>query len=512
MQAIIQTIILASLFISSLNAHQIRLTFLHFNDFYEINEIDQIGGAAMLMTALKDARKKSDYSFTIVSGDFLSPSLISEFSKGSHIIKLFNEMKVDMVTLGNHEFDFGLSILKKRMGESSFIWLNSNILDSNKQPFAGTKQTYIKEVDGIKIGFAGLLTPRTSKLSNNVKSLTFISPLKSAKEAISKLKAEGADIIVLVTHLTIQQDLMLAKKAKGINLILGGHDHIPITYFEHGVLIQKSGTNGNYLGIVNLDIEIDSDSAGNKKIRVIPSWCMEPIYQLPPDPEASKAVSLYNKMLDEELNVNIAKTTIELDSKRSIVRGQESSIGDLIADALKEQNQADIALINGGSIRGDRIYPAGTSITLKDIYMELPFDNVGVVINIKGEDLLLALEHGFSAIPRLDGRFPQISGMTVVYNPLRPAYQRIENVKIGNDNLDKNKIYRLATTDFLLDGGDGYEMLKKAQIIVSPQFGQLVINSVMNYLQQHPEIHAIVGQRIRDNTEEGTTDKKQPKI
>lgn len=488
MQKIWPLLALSLLWMNCIPSDQVQLTFLHFNDVYEIRDKNGVGGAAMLMTALQEARVQAKNSFTIVSGDFLSPSLVSEFTKGSHMIKLFNAMHVDMVALGNHEFDFGISILRKRMCESKFAWINSNILESNKKPFAGTLPTLIKEVEGLKIGFAGILTPRTGKLSKNVDALNFIAPLKAAREAVAQLKVNGADLVVLITHLNIKDDRMLAKKVKGIDLILGGHDHIPITYYENGVLIQKSGTDGGFLGMVNLNVDFQKSEQANKILRVMPSWCMRSIYQIQPDPTIAKIVSSYSDELNQQLNVTIAKTLGDLDSRHLVVRGKESTMGDLIADALREQYQADVSLINGGSIRGDKLYPAGSNITLKDIYSELPFENTMVVIKLTGEDLWNVLEYGLSALPQLDGRFPQVSGMEVVYDPQAQSNRRIESIQIGNEPLEKNKVYRLATNDYLLEGGDGYEMLKQGEIVIGPQYGELVISSVLEYLKKHPEI------------------------
>lgn len=478
-----------------LAAKQGKLTFLHFNDIYEINSTAGLGGAASLMTALKQARAESKNSITIVSGDFLSPSIVSEFTKGSHMVALFNAMHVDLATLGNHEFDFGLPVLKERMREASFVWLNNNILDENQKPFEGTTSTLIKEIDGVKVGFAGLLTPRTRELSQNVKSLRFIDPLTAAQNSVKTLKDQGAEVIVLVTHLEMSQDRRIAQNVKGVDLILGGHDHTPMTYYGNNVLIQKSGSDGRFLGIVNLDVRFSKDQNNQQIKRIIPSWCVRSIFELKPDPEIAAKVASYTDKLNKELDVEVAKTAYELDSRYTLVRAKESTMGELLADALKEQTKADAALINGGAVRGDRHYLAGSKLTRKDLHKEFPFNNVVVVIELKGSDLLKALEHGFASLPQPDGRFPQVSGMTIHYDPQAPAHHRVISVLIGKEPLDEGKVYRLATLDFLLSGGDGYDMLKNGEVVLGAEYGPLLINSLLDYLQKNPLIQ-IRGERL----------------
>ena len=157
-------------------------------------------------------------------------------------------------------------------------------------------------------------------------------------------------------------------------------------------------------------------------------------------------------------------------------------MGNLIADALRAALQADVALTNGGGIRGDRLYDAGTTLTRRDIRRELPFGSVGVLIALSGADLLAALENGVSQVESKAGRFPQVSGLHLVYNPDKPAGNRVVAVQVNGKPLDPTATYRVATNDYMLNGGDGYSSLGKGKMLIDASGGTLMATTVMDYI------------------------------
>jgi len=165
------------------------------------------------------------------------------------------------------------------------------------------------------------------------------------------------------------------------------------------------------------------------------------------------------------------------------VRSQEAAIGDLIADALKGANGADVAITNGGGIRGDKQYPAGTTLTRRDVFTELPFGNVTVVTELTGKAIRDALENGSSQVEKGAGRFPQISGMTVVADLQQPPGSRVVSVMVADKPLDPNGTYKVATNDYMLGGGDGYTALGTGKVLINSSAGNLMANDVMNYIQ-----------------------------
>ena len=186
-----------------------------------------------------------------------------------------------------------------------------------------------------------------------------------------------------------------------------------------------------------------------------------------------------------------------LDSRRASVRSQETNLGNIIADAMREAVGAEVALANGGGIRGDRTYEAGTILTRKDILTELPFGNVTVLIELSGADLLAALENGVSEVENGAGRFPQVSGLSFLYDPKAPKGSRVAEVAVGGTALEPGRLYKVATNDYLLGGGDGYSSLKGAKALIDAAGAKLLASTVMDYIAANEPVAPKIEGRIR---------------
>jgi 2',3'-cyclic-nucleotide 2'-phosphodiesterase (5'-nucleotidase family) len=303
----------------------------------------------------------------------------------------------------------------------------------------------------------------------------------TAKTAVAALRQAGADVIIALTHLSIAEDRALAQQVPGISVILGGHDHEPITWYEGGTLIHKAGYDAHYLGRIDLTIEKKVTEKG-AQVTVTPSWRMIANRGVTPDPGVAAEVTRYTAALDKELGQPLGQTQTALNSQTGEVRTRETTMGNLIADALREALQADVALINGGGIRGNRLYEAGTTLTRRDILQELPFGNPGVLVELSGADLLAALENGVSQVENKAGRFPQVSGLRLTYNPGKPVGSRVLDVQVGGKVLDRTATYRVASNDFLLKGGDGYSSLSQGKVLIDASGGTLMATTVMRYI------------------------------
>jgi 5'-nucleotidase/UDP-sugar diphosphatase len=471
-------------------------TFLHINDVYEISPIEGRGGIAPLMTVLGQERAKAAYAITTLGGDLIGSSMMSAITKGTQMIELMNAIGLDLAVVGNHEFDFGTETLKQRVAESRFTWLGTNVLGADGGTFAPLVPTATRKVGDLTIGFFGIITPDTRHLSNTGPEVRFAPVADTARAAVKLLKEQGADAIVALTHLTLTEDRALAREVRGIDVILGGHDHDPMSVYEGGVFIFKNGHDAHYLGVLQVEIA-KTQTARGPQVTVWPrEWRVMSSAGVPPEPRVAAIVKTYEDKLDESLKVTVGTTTVELDSRRVTVRLKESAIGNLIADALRESTKADVALMNGGGIRGDRTYPAGTILTRKDVLTELPFRNVTVLAEIQGADLRAALEEGVSAVEDVAGRFPQVSGMRFVFAPGRPKGSRVLDVTIGGKPLDPTATYRLATNEYVLAGGDGYASLKKTRPIIDASGGALVANVVMDYIAANGSVSPTVEGRI----------------
>lgn len=457
------------------------LTILHTNDVYEISPRRGKGGLAELMTLLRQERARSPVSITTFGGDLLSPSVLSSLAKGEQMIEIYNQLGTDIAVPGNHEYDYGPEVAAERYGQSRFPWLGANVLGQDGLPAGGLTGIRLVEAGGFKIGFLGVLTPDTAHLSSPGGTITFADPMRTAETAARQLKDQGADLVVALTHLEFAQDRALAAGVAAIDIVLGGHDHEPMMILEGGKLVMKAGSDAHWL--LALDLAIQRVKQGDKEVIAwTPSWRMLTATGVAPDPEVKVTVDKWNRRLDAELGVVIGRTAVPLDSQRDTVRVREAAIGNLFADAMRNATASDIALTNGGGIRGDRTYPAGVDLSRKDILTELPFGNVTVVTELKGAEVLSALENGVSQVEAKAGRFPQVSGLSFTWDASKPPGSRVTEAKVGAAPLEPGRTYRLATNDFMLLGGDGYATLGRGKVVIDPSGATLMASTVINYV------------------------------
>ena len=472
-----------------------KITFLHVNDVYEIVPKGGQGGFAELMTLLRRERAMADHSITTFGGDLISPSVLSSVTEGAHMVELMNLIGMELAVPGNHEFDFGPEVARQRFAESRFPWLGTNVLARDGNPALGLAALHTVEIGGFTVGFFGLLDPDTAVLSTPGPALTFAPVKVTALSAVKQLQASGAEIIVALTHLDFSTDIALARDVPGIHLILGGHDHEPIAWYERGVPLLKAGFDAHYLGVVELAVEwLEGD--GEKRLKVIPSWRLLSTAGVEPDPEVAAVVEGHTAALDDALDQPVGVTEVKLVSRRAAVRTEETRLGNLIADAMRDAVGAEVAITNGGAIRGDRTYKAGTTLTRKDILQELPFGNVTVLIELSGADLRAALENGVSQVEDKAGRFPQVSGLNFVYDPAAPTGSRVVEVTVGGEPLEISRFYRVATNDFIQGGGDGYAALERGKVLIDAASGQLLATTVMDYIAAAETVAPIIEGRI----------------
>ncbi len=464
-------------------AQKTRLSFLHLNDVYEISPKQGIGGLAETMTLLKQERARLPGAITTLGGDLIGSSLMSGITKGTQMIELMNAIGLDIAVIGNHEFDFGPEVFKQRVAESRFPWLATNMVGADGKLVPGTHATAMRKVGEINVGFFGLITPETTHLASPGKDIRFLPVFETAQQTVKALKDQGADIVVALTHLGIAEDRELAKRVKGLDIILGGHDHDPIMFYEGSVFIFKVGYDAHYVGVAEFEVDKRQTDRGPRVTVKPTTWKYVTTAGVAPDADVAQIVKRYEDKLDADLKVPVGKTAVELDSRRATVRQKEAAIGNLIADAMRETTGADAAIANGGGIRGDRTYEPGVTLTRKDVLTELPFGNIVVVIELSGADLRQALEEGVSQVEERAGRFPQVSGINLTFDPKRPRGARVLDVKIGGKPLDTAMKYKIAVPDYIQEGGDGYSSLTRGRPIVDKSGGALMASMVMDYIQ-----------------------------
>ena len=454
------------LFISSAEAAKPQsFTIIQMNDVYEIfpaptlvnHHVEPRGGLEYAGTIIEEYRKKGPV-LVLHAGDFLSPSLLSiKFKhKGKQMVDAMNALKTDFATFGNHEFDFGCQTLAERIDQSNFQWLSSNVKFPKEMTHLASKiKPYrIIKIAGIRVGIFALTVPLQPLEGCGEQPIRFEDPFRVAESLVARLKSQKVDIIIALTHLRMTDDRLLAELNPDIDFIVGGHDHEPMVEVEGKTLITKAGANATALGMISV-----------KGIRTPDEWIIQKDWRrvdvnpktTKPNPAVTAALAPYAQQLAPFEKV-IGTSDVALDVREDTVREKESNFANYLTDVMRKEMGTDIALINGGAFRGDRVIPPGP-LTLNDLFTVLLFENEMRAIQITGRQLLEQLENGVSKVGEKDGRFPQVSGMKFTFDPDQPVGQRITKVLIGDEPLDLAKVYTMATIEFLLERGflDGYQ-------------------------------------------------------
>ncbi len=461
------------------------LTIMHTNDTHA--NLDNVAKRAGLV---KSIRAEKTNSLLLDAGDVFSGTLYFNEFKGQADLAFMNYMGYDAMTFGNHEFDLGASedghkALVDFIKGASFPIVSANVDLSADPLFTGLKndsyeatpvngQIYngiIKEMNGEKVGIFGLTTEETSSISSPDK-VAFEDYIASAKAAVQAFEIAGVNKIIAVTHIgfddsaAFDNDLLLAESVEGIDVIVGGHSHTKLnegmvaTKFNDPTIIVQAGQYGENLG--QLDVTFNASGVITSH-----SGKLLPVKDLVADEEAAAMLVPYAEKIAEVKNkLTGAVSEVILDGSRGLwgVRAGETNLGNLIADGMlatakKIDPNTVIAIQNGGGIRAS--IDKG-DITVGEVLTVMPFGNSLGIMNLKGSEILAALEHSFKDFPKENGGFLHMSGMKVVFDGTAPAGDRVLTVYIGEDELVVDKMYKVATNTFTAKGGDGYSMFATA--------------------------------------------------
>ena len=459
---------------------------LHTNDVH--GQVDLYAKVAALK---KDYEAKGADVILVDAGDYAQGTPYVSDSQGKTAIELMNAAGYDVVTLGNHEFDYGYANLQTIMKDAKFKVV-CNIKYNGKLAFDASHVVETK--GGLKVGFLGLTTPETSTKAHpaKIKGVTFMAQnalYSFATQEAADLKAGGSDVVIALTHLGVDPESKpnrstdLYANAKGIDFIIDGHSHTKMTEGENGEPIQSTETKLKYVGVVVID-NATKKIESNELIQ-LDGYANE-------DADTKAAADAIITDVDARLGAVFAKSEVELNGKRDPgVRTQETNLGDLITDALlwyatkdgKLDVPADhiVAVTNGGGIRAS--IKAG-DITMKDINTVLPFGNTVAVVYISGEKLLESLEAATQSAPTALGGFPQIAGINLslcigaAYDKQDETYpggstyygpKSINRVTINSINgkpFRAKDTYAVVTNDFMAAGGDVYYAFASSPKIV----------------------------------------------
>jgi 5'-nucleotidase / UDP-sugar diphosphatase len=478
--------------------HVAEVTFVLFNDVYLMAEQEfpdgkARGGFARLAAVVKAERAKGRTVIVAHGGDTLSPSIMSGFDRGAHIVALTNMVAPDIFVPGNHEFDFGKAVFLQRMSEAAFPLYGANLRDAGGAVLPGFKDRTMLTVGDVRIGITGLAYEQSARMSSP-EDLAFASAVATTKAQAEALRQEGADFVVAVLHCNRGDGLAL-QYAGATDLLLTGHTHDLFVNFTGTCGLVESGYDAHYVTCIDAQIIVREDG-GKRAMTWWPQFRVIDTATVMPDPEVAAAVARFEAALIDKMGVPIATTAVELDSRTATVRTREAAIGNLFADAMRSVTRADAAMLNGGGIRAAKRYQPGDTITHGDILAELPFSNRVVVLELTGRDLRRAMENGLSLLPRPAGRFPQVSGITVAFDAAREPGSRIVAMQVGGAPLDEGRSYRVAVVDFLARGGDDYAMLRDAKRVTPDNDAPLLVNEVVDHLRKLGTVRAVVDGRV----------------
>ena len=461
-----------------------HLRIVHFNDVYNVDpgEREPVGGAARFVAATRRAgggRPAAEGgALVLFSGDAYNPSLMSTVTKGEQMPPVLNALHVACACMGNHEFDFGLERLVELNARCHFPWLMANVLDpATREPLAGARRTQLLEWGGVRVGLVGLVEREwlATLATLDEADILYLDFVAEGRRLARELRAQGAEVVIALTHSRMPNDIKLGEQVEEIDLVLGGHDHnfdVKSTA-PHGTLVIKSGTDFREFSTVDVCLRPGRRPTVTWRRTEVTSEFAE-------DPEVKAVVDGFSRQLGHQMGAVIGASSVDLDGRFEVLRTQESNLGNFVADIWRHSAGAEIALLNSGTIRSDQVHPSG-QLTMKDLVLMLPMLDENVLISITGRGVWAALENGVSQYPRLDGRFPQVSGMQFEFNPRLAPGARITKVLVDGESIELDREYKMAVKEYLLEGKDGYTSLKDAKVLVSGEDSPYLVTILRNF-------------------------------
>jgi 2',3'-cyclic-nucleotide 2'-phosphodiesterase/3'-nucleotidase len=481
------------------------VTFVHDTHFHgrfgDPEDPENIANYFGLMQQVADANENA---LLVGNGDDLASSVLSSVFEGRHMIDAFDAGGLAFDTFGNHDFDMGPDVLRKMIQRGSTTWVSANVTDERTGKVFGRSQGArsfrLVEAGDISVGLTGLITPEAPEITSMGQRTSVQDPAGALDETVPQMRDAGADAVVVLSHLTGATAEEVARQVDGVDAIVG--DHAAQVLEEPNVVgdtvLSFVGDEFEFVGELTLNVQDGSVQDFEFTLHETAQAVENSSFRTS---ESVRAIAdEYRSRLDERLDVVVGESTVALDTRTEVVRSQESNFGNFVSDAIRQEADADVALMNGGGIRSDTLYEPG-DVTRRTIVDILPFPNDVVKLDVSGETLLAALENGVSQLEELAGRFPQVSGMAYSFDPSQPVGDRIVEATVDGEPVEPDATYALGTNDFVSGGGDGYEMLADATVLLPGNEGALLSALVTEVVRQRGTISPEVEGRITNVAE-----------
>jgi len=437
-----------------------KLTILHTNDThgrtYAEPYISQIAG---------DLRDNGENVLIFDAGDRLHGQTATNLTQGETMVDIMNTVGYSAMVTGNHEYTFGVERLLELSEMMEFPLLAANVSYHGNNIFQ--RYTVFEMNGNITVGVFGLVSPETTLSSDprNMTGLIFENPKHVAAEMVDVLNSKKCDIIIALVHLGNDEATAgenrsdVIASVDGIDLIIDGHSHSTLENGRtvDGTLIVQAGEYAQNIGIVEISIE-KGEMTKTARLIPVPGDDEDDATELKADAAVIAKIAEGEARFEMITSALVGYTPFYLNGERETVRTGETNLANLITDSMLHATGADISFIGGGSIRAS--IEAG-DITMGDVLTVLPFANLIVTVELTGNDVLKILEHGVSEFPEPAGLFIQVAGIRFGFDPGAQPGHRVEGVKMADgSDFDADKVYTVATIEFIAAGGDGYDIMK----------------------------------------------------
>jgi 2',3'-cyclic-nucleotide 2'-phosphodiesterase (5'-nucleotidase family) len=444
-----------------------EMTIFHTNDIHA--SIDDFG---RLSYFLNQQRASLDNTLYLDAGDIFSGNPVVDLQDGEPLINLLNAVNLDLMTIGNHEFDYGQEVFQYRRDESNFNWISANtqVVDPSI-PIEQPDPFEIFEFGEFTVGVLGLTENPPATNPAGLVGLEFGDYAETALEY--EYLRDEVDIFIALTHIGISADRRLAEEVEFFDLIIGGHSHTALSEPEvvNGTPIAQAGSNARNVGVLNLLVDGESGE-------VSVDGRLQPVSEVNGiDENVQSMVNQYNEETEELLSEVLGLTNTGLNRDDRWLR--DVALGNMITDAIRTFANTDIAITNNGGIRASI---AAGDITARDIFTVDPFGNHITILEMTGHELQEVIAYSFHR--SLNSYGPQVdlqtSGLTYIIYTDEEGLYADSDLFINGEPMDMEQTYRIATNNFIVTGGDGYDFSKAR--IITEDAGQ-VTNALIQYVQ-----------------------------
>ena len=465
------------LFFCPAQAEQVRLFILHTNDIHGHLEpvttgSDTSPGFTRTATVIRSLQAAFPGQVLLLDGgDMALGTPTSGLFFGIPTAESLKSLNYDVTTLGNHEFNWGQEKMFTLISATGATTVCANLVSDEGEPVIAP--FHVLERNGAKLAIIGLVAPDTASRSPKAytKGWKFLDPAEATRQALQQLPE--VDAVIALSHIGVPADQELARQVPELDLIIGGHSHTALhePLVENGVPIVQSGKYARYLGLVEVEIDTDSDELKLLTHRLIP---IDETFA--PDPQVATIVGDYAEKVKPILDKVIGNSKTDI-VNRPHPGTIDTPLGGYIADALKHQSESDVAFYNRGGVRG-HLKPG--PLTVRTLHEMFPFDDPVTVLKANGQQLLEVIEQGRSARAKLSPS-------------LEISYLNGQALFKGQP-ISAEKEYTITVTGFLSTGGDGMSLLNQLEVVHTLGFTRDVLQS---YIEQHPQLTAPKAGRIQ---------------